>query len=317
MPQHEHAPTGLAIDAAQAPAPHLALLADDNIAILRFAADAMTAGIATALVTLVEIRGSAARPLGAHMAVREDGLYCGFVSGGCVEASIAFEAIDVITSGKDRQVAYGQGSPYIDIVLPCGGGITVSIHKLGSALPLLTVLAAVDARRPAGLRYSPTTRALQSTPHSLIAGWSGGSFDVGYNPCIRLLIHGRSIEAEVTAKLARTVGYDVHTNVGVDPRAASALIDKDTAVVLLHHDLDQELPMLQAALGSTPFYIGALGSRRTHQERSRRLLGLGYPVQDIARIKAPIGIFSKARDAGSLALSVLADVAAARNSGKA
>ncbi|AWT14871.1 XdhC family protein [Stenotrophomonas maltophilia] len=74
------------------------------------------------------------------MAVREDGLYCGFVSGGCVERAVAFEALDVIALGGDRQMRYGQGSPYIDIVLPCGGGITLSLHRLRCAQPLWAVL---------------------------------------------------------------------------------------------------------------------------------------------------------------------------------
>lgn len=296
-----------------APTPHPAFLTDDSLDVLRFAADAFAGGVATVLVTLVEIRGGAARPLGAHMAVREDSLYCGFVSGGCVERAVAFEALDVIALGGDRQMRYGQGSPYIDIVLPCGGGITLSLHRLRCAQPLWAVLAAAEQRRPAGLRYDPAQQTLQSLAHGVGTGWKGQRFEVGYRPCTRVLILGRSAEAEVTARLAQAAGYEVHASDGAEPGALSALIDADTAVVLLFHDLDRELPILQAALAAMPFYIGALGSHRTHQVRVRTLAGLGYLAQDIARIKAPIGIFPKARDAGSLALSVLADVAAARN----
>lgn len=97
-------------------------------------------GKGAVLVTLVEIRGGAARPLGAQMVVREDGRYCGFVSGGCVEAAAAFEALEVMGSGRDREICYGEGSPWFDIVLPCGGGITLTLHKLRSAQPLLAVL---------------------------------------------------------------------------------------------------------------------------------------------------------------------------------
>ncbi|VDZ73456.1 xanthine dehydrogenase accessory factor [Atlantibacter hermannii] len=105
-------------------------------------------------MTLVAIRGGAARPLGAQMAVREDGLYCGFVSGGCVESAVAYEALEVMASGEDRTVMYGVGSPYFDIVLPCGGGITLTVHKLRTAQPLLEVLAQLEQRKPAVLRYS-------------------------------------------------------------------------------------------------------------------------------------------------------------------
>jgi xanthine dehydrogenase accessory factor len=89
-------------------------------------------------------------------------------------------------------------------------------------------------------------------------------------------------------------------------------IDTQTAVILLSHDLHREMPVLQAALRAQPFYIGALGSYRTHQKRTQKLSEIGFAPSDIARIKAPIGIFPKARDARSLALSVLADVAAAQ-----
>ncbi len=292
--------------------PEQAFLTDNSIEILRFAADAIRAGVAVALVTLVEIRGGGSRSPGAHMAVREDGLYCGFVSGGCVEAAAAYEAMEAIHSGIDRKVVYGKGSPWFDIVLPCGGSITLSIHKLRSAGPLLEVLAALDQRRPAGLRYNPQSQTLQCIAPDRDTGWNGEFFDTRYPPCTRVVIYGRSIEADATARLARAAGYDVHISDSTSLRAPPAAIDADTAVILLYHDLHRELPILQAALAATPFYIGALGSRRTHSERVQRLTELGWHARDIDRIKAPIGIFPKARDAHSLALSVLADVAAAR-----
>lgn len=70
--------------------------------------------------------------------------------------------------------------------------------------------------------------------------------------------------------------------------------------------------LLEVALGSNAFYIGALGSRRTHEKRILRLRELGYDQSAIDRIKAPIGMFGPARRATSLAISILADVAAAR-----
>jgi len=295
--------------------PEQAFLTDNSIEVLRFAAEAFSAGVGVALVTLVDIRGGGARALGAHMAVRQDGLYCGFVSGGCVEAAAAYEAMQAISAGNDRTVIYGKGSPWFDIVLPCGGSITLGIHILRSAGPLLAVLAALDQRRPAGLRYHPPSQTLQSIVPCRETGRNGEFFDTAYRPCARVVIYGRSIEAEMTARLAQAAGYDVHINESTSLRASSPSIDADTAVILLYHDLHRELPALQAALAATPFYIGALGSRRTHRERVQRLTELGWPPRDIARIKAPIGIFPKARDAHSLALSILADVAATRLSG--
>jgi xanthine dehydrogenase accessory factor len=291
--------------------PEQACLTDDSREILRFALEALTAGMGAALVTLVAIRGGASRSLGAQMAVREDGLYCGFVSGGCVEAAVAHEAMAVIASGQDREVRYGEGSPYFDIVLPCGGGITLSIHRLRAAQPLLAVLNQLEQRQPAGLRYSPQSQTLQSITSPPKTGWHDHAFDTVYRPVVRVIVLGRSIEAHMTATLAQAVGYDVHTCTDFDVDR-DRMIDADTAVLLLWHDLHRELPVLQAALSSRPFYIGAMGSHRTHEQRSQSLRERGWSEGDIARIKAPIGIFPKARDARSLALSVLADVAAAR-----
>ncbi|RSB62809.1 XdhC family protein [Atlantibacter subterranea] len=261
-----------------------------------------------ALVTLVEIRGGAARPLGAQMAVRGDGQYCGFVSGGCVESAVAWEALEAMLDGEDRTVVYGEGSPYFDIVLPCGGGITLTVHILRAVQPLLAVLNSLEQRQTRGLRYSPGAQTLTSSQHQP-TGWHGEDFVVNYRPCVRVMIPGHSLEAQVTARMAQAAGFDVHTCDSFNPK----MFDADTAVLLLYHDLHRELPLLQAALAAQPFYIGALGSRRTHEKRVAALIEAGWSQQDIARIKAPIGIFPKARDAHSLALSVLADVAAARH----
>lgn len=241
------------------------------------------------------------------MVVREDGQYCGFVSGGCVESAAAFEALEVMACGRDREVRYGEGSPWFDIVLPCGGGITLAIHKLRSAQPLLAVLNRLEQRQPAGLRYLPRTQHLACLPASTRTGWDHDGFERGFQPGVQLMIHGRSLEAQATAELAAAAGYDI-----VAPEPLSVPIDADTAVILLCHDLDRELPVLQAAREAQPFYLGALGSQRTHGLRRQKLRDLGWRDDEIERIKAPIGIFPKARDARTLALSILADVAAAR-----
>lgn len=89
--------------------PQMAFMTDAAQEILQFAADSVDEGFETALVTLVEIRGGAARALGAQMAVRRDGLYCGYVSGGCTEAAVAAEALQAIAGGNDRFLRLGKG----------------------------------------------------------------------------------------------------------------------------------------------------------------------------------------------------------------
>ena len=263
--------------------PEQAFLTDDHRTILRFAVEALMSGKGAVLVTLVEIHGGAARPLGAQMVVREDGRYCGFVSGGCVEAAAAFEALEMMGSGRDREIRYGEGSPWFDIVLPCGGGITLTLHKLRSAQPLLAVLNRLEQRKPVGLRYDPQAQSLVCLPTQTRTGWNLNGFEVGFRPCVRLMIYGRSLEAQATASLAAATGYDSHI-FDLFPASASAQIDTDTAVILLCHDLNRELPVLQAAREAKPFYLGALGSYRTHTLRLQKLHELGWSREETTQI---------------------------------
>lgn len=282
-------------------------LTDDPVEILTFAADAVDKGGA-ALATLVEIRGGAARALGSHVAISRDGRYCGYVSGGCIEAAVASEAVAAIAEGRDRLVSYGDGSPFFDIVLPCGGGITVAIHVLLDNRAIRTTIESLRQRRPAALRYSPTLSRLTVETDVKRSAWHDDEFVSVYRPRTRLLISGRNLEAQAVAAVARASGYDVV----LDSHDIDIAIDDATAVVILHHDLDAEGKVLERALSSPAFYVGALGSTRTHRRREERLRQHGWATSDVDRIKAPIGFFGPTRDASSLALSVLADVAAAR-----
>lgn len=283
---------------------------DQPADILRFALDAFDKG-SVALATLVDIRGGAARALGSHVAIAADGRFCGYVSGGCVEVAVASEALVAMAEGKDRSVTYGDGSPFFDIVLPCGGGITVAIHVLRDAEPLRRILDRVAGRVSAALRYSLETQSLELSECPQRTCWQGAEFVTVYRPATRVIISGMSMEAEAVARLATTSRWDVVLPNGFEGDLAS-MIDAFTAVVLLHHDLDAEERVLDAATVSSAFYVGALGSTRTHRQRSERMKARGFARQDIDRIKAPIGMFGPTRDATTLALSVVADIAASR-----
>lgn len=291
--------------------PQSDVVTDKPIDILRHASNAFRSGMGVALVTLVDITGGAARSLGAQMSVREDGQYRGFVSGGCTEAAVAAEALEALSSGHDRFLSLGEGSPFFDIVLPCGGGIRLAIHVVRDIEPIDQILRDLNARRPTRLLYKPEAETISACP-SARPGWDGGGFSVLYRPATRILLCGGPLELEATRKVASAADYEVDF-VGRPMRdtAQKIEIDEFSAVAVLWHDLESELPTLRAALESSAFYIGALGSRRTHEKRRSALRGLGYADLEIARIKAPIGIFDKARNASSLALSVVADIAAA------
>ena len=99
------------------------MIAPHPLAILEQALAWIAQGQRVALVTLVGIEGSTSRGLGSQMAVAEDGRFAGSFSGGCIEDAIVAEARDVLAARTGRTVRYGAGSPYIDVRLPCGGGI--------------------------------------------------------------------------------------------------------------------------------------------------------------------------------------------------
>lgn len=288
--------------------PRSEFVTDDPVEILRYASTSFKEGISVALVTLVDIRGGAARPLGAQMTVRIDGLYRGFVSGGCTEAAVAAEAIEAIKAGHDRFLLLGEGSPFFDIVLPCGGGIRLSIHVIKAIEPVDEVLSQLVLRREAGLLYRPAAEAITCVA-PLRTGWQAEGFSRLYRPSIRLFISGNTLEADALAHVAMAVGYEIHlVGTAYGKNLWDVSPDMYSAVALLNHDLTAELPALEAALRSPAFYIGALGSRRTHDKRKQALKSLGYDDGEISRIKAPIGLFDKARDAASLAISVVADI---------
>ncbi len=295
------------------PVPAKAFSTDSAVDVLDFAIQAVETGRQVALCTLVEIRGGSSRPLGAHMAVADDGLYCGYVSGGCTEAAVAAEALQAISKGHDRFVMLGEGSPFFDIVLPCGGGVTVAVHVVKDIGPIRNVIQGLQCRRKTGLSYSPGSQSLSFVSGKADTGWNDDVFLTSYRPAVRILLSGRTLEVEIAAKVARAAGYEVlRYDAATGEAPDETLIDADTAVALLQHDLELEIPVLDAALHVRPFYLGALGSRRTHEKRMRRLRDLGHSQAAIDRIKAPIGLFGRARDAQSLALSVIADIAACR-----
>ena len=92
-------------------------------------------------------------------------------------------------------------------------------------------------------------------------------------------------------------------------------IDSATAVAVLTHDPKLDDPALAAALRSPAFYVGALGSRRTQEKRRQRLLEAGLDEEALARLHAPIGLPIGGRSPGEIALSIMAQVVAARNKG--
>lgn len=301
------------------PAPAFALLADGA-----------RRGLAGALITIVGTEGGAPRALGSHMAVLADGTYCGYVSGGCVEAAIAAEALEVMRTGKDAVLRFGLGSRFIDIQLPCGGGIDLHVHVRPDPSVIDGARDALARREAFALELSPeasTSQLIPDTGAHAASGWENGIFRRRYRPATRLVLVGQGPEFGATLRLARGAGFDLaafspdaHSldlAAGLDVPAkrltgladAPALpVDPWTAIVFMFHDHDWETALLAQALKSPAFFVGALGSRTTHAARCARLRALGIAETALARIHGPIGLFGPTRDAASLAVSALAQI---------
>lgn len=150
-----------------------------------------------------------------------------------------------------------------------------------------------------------------------------------WNPPLRLLVVGAVHTAQTLVPLARLAGYDVTV---IDPRTAFATAarfpdarlvhdwpdealaalkpDRRTAVVALTHDPKLDDPALWAALGSEAFYVGALGSRRSHAKRLERLAEAGFDAAALARVRGPVGLAIGALTPAEIAISIMAEVTA-------
>jgi xanthine dehydrogenase accessory factor len=157
----------------------------------------------------------------------------------------------------------------------------------------------------------------------------GEAFIRVFNPPLRLIVIGAVHAAQSLLPLARLAGFQVTI---IDPRTAFAsperfpdvevraewpddalpglAIDRRTAFVALTHDPKIDDPALAIALRAEPFYIGALGSTRTHAGRIERLKAFGFAETDLARIHAPIGLNIGAQGPAEIAISIVAEIIA-------
>ena len=162
-----------------------------------------------------------------------------------------------------------------------------------------------------------------------LAGTDGELFINVFNPTPRLIVVGAVHIAQQLVPMARALGHEV---IILDPRSAFATeerfgdtrivrewpdealpkigLDSRTALIALTHDAKIDDPALIAALASDAFYVGALGSRKTHAKRVERLRQAGVPDLDIERIRAPIGLDLGAQGAAEIALSIVAEITA-------
>ena len=257
---------------------------------------ALGAAVAGAgLCTIVGIEGSFSRRLGAQLAVHADGSVTGSLADGCLERELALE---VAAGGAPRVIRYGMGSPKIDFRLPCGGGLDILIDPAADSAACAVVLERLGRREAA---------ALPLPEPSLLSARR-------YVPALRLLLLGEGPELAGMARIAAAAGIEAECHgreggslaLGQWPDHLAA--DRWTAIVLLFHDHEWEEALLDWALRTPAFFIGAQGGAPARAARSARLAAIGYTPEQIARIASPIGTVGHSREPLALALSVLAGI---------
>lgn len=267
------------------------------------------------LVTSVAIKGGTARELGSLALVTSDGDMYGYLSNGCIDQDIRLNALRCLEHEDRKLIHYGEGSPFADLTLPCGGMLKVLLDPM----PDLDVLSAAQktlrARKPAQLSFE--------------IGDDLGRLSVQYFPKPRVVLAGRGAVFRATAKLAALSGFEVH-GLSPDKSDADAVahlselnietlvspdhvrdlpLDESSAFLTLFHDHSWEPFLLHSALKTPCRFVGALGSQRTHEARKTVLKGMGCASRDVERIRGPVGLVPSLRSADLIALSVVAELA--------
>ena len=299
------------------------------------------AGHGAALATVVETWGSAPRRVGSQLVVSGAGEIQGSVSGGCVEGAVVAEALDALSDGRPRLLTFCvSDDEAFALGLACGGTIRVLVEPVGASLPearLADLVAARAARRAVAYVVNPETGAgrlagaddpaLAARFRADASGMEGAEFVAIHNPPLRLVVVGAVHIAQPLVQIARLAGYDPFL---IDPREAfgsaarfpgetishdwpdEALaahgLDARTAVVTLTHDPKLDDPAIRAALATPVFYLGCLGSTRTHAKRVARLTEAGHSEAEIARIHAPVGLDIGAATPAEIAIAVMAQI---------
>lgn len=287
-------------------------------------------GTACVLVTLVGIEGGSSRSIGTQMAVAADGRRIGSFSGGCIEDAIATEAIEALHDGWGRVVRYGVGSPYIDIRLPCGGGIDLLFTPAPAIDAITSAVDALANRNAVALRLDSDSVSYCGAADP--ASWDGQAITIAIQPQLKVNAFGQGDDLTAFARLASHFGALVHAftpdeatqsqlaaasiaTTQLTSRTALAPVTSDpwTANLFLFHGRDWEEHLLPQVLQLRGFYHGAIGSRRTHAARLAMLREAGTGEAQINRLRGHIGLIPATRDPATLALSILGEIVADYN----
>jgi xanthine dehydrogenase accessory factor len=296
------------------------------------------AGEDVALATVVETWGSSPRPLGSKMVVTRSGKMAGSVSNGCIEGAVFEEAQKVLQTRRPKVAAFGVADDVaFEVGLACGGHIEVFVQPLTHTHEQL--IAMLERNEAATLRTNLVTGEVDLSPGapsgSELARREGDWFIEPLRRPAHLVIVGAIHIAIPLHRLAKLMGYRVTV---VDARSKFATrmrfpeadelmvswpdealskltLDNSTYVVILTHDPKFDLPALRSVLGKDVGYIGAIGSRKTNQNRFDALRAEGFTEEQLSRVHGPVGLDLGGRGAEETALGILAEITAVRFGG--
>ncbi len=272
------------------------------------------------------------------LALREDGVVIGSVSGGCIEDDLITRLHDgriseqgppvqLMTYGVTREEAARFG-------LPCGGTLRLTEERVGDPAWVAELLARCEAHEIVARELNLDTGAvvLQVASKSDALTFDGHTLRAIYGPRWRLLLIGAGQLSRYVAEMARLLDFEVLI---CDPRkefvhgweaqhgrfvpgmpdeaVLNIQTDERTAIVALTHDPRLDDMALLTALDSKAFYVGALGSRANSQKRRGNLAALGLSAQVIERLHGPIGVYIGSHTPAEIALSLMAEIVAIKN----
>ncbi len=286
------------------------------------------------LVTVTQTFGASPRPPGSLMAMRDDGIVIGSVSGGCIEDDLVARRNE-FSGAMPILERYGITSEDARrFGLPCGGELEVVIESALDAARLNALFLKIAAGEVFARSLNLKTGEWQFSPASNadVTGRTDQQFVCIHGPRWRLLIIGASEIARYLAEVAATLDFQVSV---CDPReeyrsvwrvpgcvfldgmpdeAVLAFnVDAHTVIVAVSHDPKLDDMALMEALKTRAFYVGAVGSSKTSEERRKRLLEFAVSAAQVAKLHGPVGLNIGSRTPPEIAIAILAELVAARN----
>ena len=307
-----------------------------DLEVLKTSSAWIAAGHRCQLVTVIKTWGSSPRPVGATLAICDDGRVVGSVSGGCIEddliervrkEGITRELPEIVSYGITADEAHRFG-------LPCGGTIELALEPLSRDSRIDELLQRLERHelvaRTVDLKTGAVT--LESASAGSVLELHGDKLVTQHGPRWRLLIIGAGQLSRFLAQIATAMDYNVTV---CDPReeyrsgwtlpevrlvhampddlVLDMKLDSRSAVVALTHDPKLDDLAIMEALKSDAFYVGAIGSRLNNAKRRERLVEFDLTPEQLAKLHGPIGLYIGSKTPSEIAISILAEMTAVKN----